>query len=274
MRKTACMFFLFFIVNECFSQYTVTKVIGHVKKLSGEVLITGSALSDNDVLLFSTPTDMVRAIVAGKGVYVLTPSPKAEKQPNAVVEILKYTLHLNPKEGYLSGRGEHMEMVPEAFETNAGVNSKNLFTGENKYLFDQHKYDVSGGNRFFLQVEYAGSKPAIHLLKTNADTLLLDAADFKPGDGDTVQKAVYKICFFTRQNNRSELLADVDPYFDTSGEMETIVRIMISAFAQKDKLALEQACYAEVYAALGKPPDINFSRTFEKVIAGSSQKFK
>src|SRR5579864_2072073 len=114
MRKLILIVFFLFVLMKSFSQYTVTKVIGNVKKLSGEGLKTGSTLSDNDVLLFSTPNDLVRVIVAGKGIYVINPSPKAEAKPDlpgTVMEVLKYTMHVKPKEGYLSGRSASTEAV-------------------------------------------------------------------------------------------------------------------------------------------------------------------
>jgi hypothetical protein len=51
----------------CYSQYTVTKVIGQVtNKTSGESLYPGSKLRDDDLLAFSSPNDMLRVIVSGK----------------------------------------------------------------------------------------------------------------------------------------------------------------------------------------------------------------
>ena len=273
MRKIVCAFSLFCILNECFSQYTVTKVIGNVKKLSGETIKTGSTLSDNDVLLFSSPNDMVRVIVAGKGIYVISPSPKAEKQQNAVAEVLKYTLHVKSKEGYLSGRGESVEMIPEIFETDAGSNKMNLIAGKNKYLFNARKYDVSNGSRFFLQINYEDAKPVIHALKTNADTLLLGTGDFKTDISDAAKKVKYAIGFFSKQKGISESLADINPYFDSAGEMEAIIKVVVSQSKESDdRSALKQQCYAEVYGALGKPSDIDFKNAFEKAMAASPKK--
>lgn len=267
MKKIFFIFFLLVFSVACFSQYTVTKVIGNVKKMSGETVTTGSTLSDNDVLLFSSQNDMVRVIVAGKGIYVINPSSNAEKkQNNSVIEILKYTLHVKSKEGYLSGRSESVTKIPEAFETDPGSNKKILISNESKFLFSTHNYNVSNGNKFFLQIEYEGAKPIIRSLKTNADTLLLHVADFRTDNNDTSKKAKYTIGFYSKEKNTSESLSDIDPYFDGSGEMESIIRIVGSQSKQTDKSKLQEECYAEVYGALGKPSDIDFKNAFEKVV--------
>jgi hypothetical protein len=267
MNKVLLIFFCVVFWAPCFSQYAVTKVIGNVKKLSGEVLVTGSKLSDDDVLLFSSTSDMVRVIVAGKGIYVISPGPKAEQKQNSVVEILKNTMHVKYKEGYLSGRGETVAMVPEAFEPDPGGNKKALIRGESKFLFNRHKYDVSNGSKFFLQIEYEGSKPYIRALETNADTLLLHASNFRTGNTESAKKAKYIVGFYFKDKNTSESLADLDPYFDETGEMEAIIKVVASQSNQTDKSKLQEACYSEVYGALGKPSDIDFKNAFERVFA-------
>ncbi|HLK27459.1 MAG TPA: hypothetical protein VKT28_02675 [Puia sp.] len=270
MRKAVGILFFLFIFCKSFAQYTVTKVIGSVKKISGEPLKTGSTLSDNDVLLFSTPNDMVRVIVAGKGIYVINPSSKAEKKQDAtstVMEVLKYTMHVKSKEGYLSGRGENVEMVPDAFETDGTVNSKNLIENTNKFIFNSRKYDVSNGSKFFLQISFEGAKPVIRPLKTMVDTLFLNADDFKINVDDVSKKAEYAIGFFSRQKGSSELLADINPYLDQANEMEAIINVVISQSKEQDKTILQQQCYSEVYGALGKPSDVDFKNSFDKAIA-------
>ncbi len=270
MRKVLFLVFFFSFFNKSYSQYTVTKVIGNVKKISGESLKTGSTLSDNDVLLFSSQKDMVRVIVAGKGLYVINPSSNAEKKPDAattVMEVLKYTMHVKAKEGYLSGRGESIEFVPDIFEADAGVNNKNLIRKFNRFLFDRHKYDLRDGSKFFLQITYEGANPIIHALKTNEDTLLINATDFR-NISDTSKKVKYAIGFFSKQKGSSESIADIDPYFDQSGEMEAIIGVVIAQSNETDKTALQQECYNEVYGALGKPSDIDFKNAFDKAMAG------
>jgi len=266
MKKAMLICCWIFVSVTCFPQYAVTKVIGNVKKMSGEVLTTGTKLSDNDVLLFSSDNDMVRVIVAGKGIYVIHPGPKKEQNQNSVVEILKNTMHIKYKEGYLSGRGENIAMVPESFETEPGSNKKILIGKESRFLFDTHKYETSNGSKFFLQIEFEASKPVTRALKTNADTLMLQAADFKTDNNDTSKSIKYKIGFYSKEKGSSELLDDIDPYFDETDEMQAIIKVVISHTNEPDKSKLQEACYAEVYGALGKPSDIDFKNAFEKLV--------
>ena len=149
--KTSLFLLLPFFSAHCFSQYIVTKVNGTVKKKqTGEILKTGSKFNNNELLSFSSPNDMVRAIVGGKGVFVLTPSPAAEKSGSVLLEIVKTSLNIKSKEGNLSGRGNTPEEIPQALKTNATINEKNLIARENKYLFDANKYPVTNGNAFFI----------------------------------------------------------------------------------------------------------------------------
>ncbi len=270
------IFFLLIILclgNIAFSQYTVTKVIGQVKnKTSGESLKPGSKLTDEDILVFSSQNDMLRVIVSGKGIYIISPSPKSQKQQNMLVEMLKTALHIKSKEGYLSGRAENNELIPATFETESKVNPKNLIANENKYVFDPSEYDVSKGNRFFLQIEYPGSAVIIHPLKTVSDTLILYASDFKTENRDLSAKAKYKLGFFSREKSSSETLAEINPYMDTTREMQTIMDVMVNEHKDLDRSELQHTCYAEVYEALGKPSDIFFTNIFNKLIAERSKK--
>ena len=114
MIKIICFFLLLHCVENTTAQYTVTKVKGTVtNKSSGELLRTGSKLKETDLLSFSSASDLIRVIVAGKGVFAISPSPKATRQGNIVIEMLKSTFHLQSKEGYLSGRAEAFEYIPE-----------------------------------------------------------------------------------------------------------------------------------------------------------------
>ncbi len=67
--------------------------------------------------------------------------------------------------------------------------------------------------------------------------------------------------------NSSESIANIRPYLDTTGEMTTILTVLIKDAEEKDAEKLKQLCYAEIYEALGKPSQIDFDRTFEKLIA-------
>jgi hypothetical protein len=270
MKKTLYIFLSLLFINPCFSQYTVTKVIGSVKKkLTGEALKPGSKFNDTDPLVWSSPNDMVRTIVAGKGIFMIMPSPKAEKEGSSLLEIVKFTLHLKSKEGNLSGRGEDIELLPEALRTEAGINTKNLIARENKYLFDKKVYDVSGGNKFFLQIELPGSDPVIKSLQVNSDTVVLYSSDFKKFSLKDAGNAKYKLGFFSKKNNSSKPLIQINPYFDSTAEMETIMKIIISEDKQRDEQKLQEQCYAEIYEALGKPSDILFKNVFGKIFTSS-----
>lgn len=253
-----------------FSQYTVTKVIGAVQvKGSGEWLKQGSKLSDNDVLLFSTANDLVRAIVAGKGIYLITPSPRAEKKPNALAEMLKTTLQVKAKEAYLSGRSDE-ETIPEALLPEKAASNFTLVASQNPYLFNKRTYDVAGGNKFFLQLEIPGSAPVIRQLRTSGDTLFVHAADFNPGViTDTSARIKYKLGFYTRDKRSSELLASVVPYLDSANALETIVEAMVSGNKPSDSSTLRQECYSEVCRSLGKPSIILFNRIFDRSLASA-----
>lgn len=263
MRFFAIIVFSF-LAQATFSQYTVTKVIGNVKKKSGEKITVGSKLKETDVLVFSKPEDMVRVIITGKGTYVLTPSPKAVVEKNAFVEMLKSTKFLKSKEGYLSSRGQFSELVPDVFKTIDSINSKNLVSKENYYLFDRDRYNVTGGGQFVLQKFGEGSKPLNKDLKTRGDTLYITQADFKINSGFSALR--YRLAYFDKENNRERILAELDPYFDQAGEMEKIIRVVIKETTIKDdETLMQQEAYEEVYEALGKPSDLLFEYTFNKV---------
>jgi hypothetical protein len=274
MKKIVFLFSAFLFFNQSYSQYTVTKVMGLVKNnLSGEVLKLGSRLSDNDQLLFSSAKDIVRVVVAGKGIYIITPTPKPDKQQNALVEVLKNTLHIKSKEGYLSGRSSNEELIPSVLETEKNYNTKNLITKENKYLFNKNSYDISEGNKFFLQIDARGTEPIIRQLKTLEDTLIIYPNDFKV-NGRDAKNLTYKIGFFSKEKDNSTSLCRINPYFDITGKMETIVNLIIRNNYFEDKEKLIEQCYAEVYIALGKPSHISFNNAFQKLYTSFSKNKK
>jgi hypothetical protein len=248
----------------CYAQYTVTKVVGHViNETSGEILASGSRLRDDDMLAFSSTSDMLRVIVSGKGIYVISPGPKSEKQQNVIVEMLKSALKIKSKEGYLSSRSEEDEFIPGILQTDTAVNTNNLIATENKYLFDSRTYHVSNGNRFFLQAEVEGSPPVIKPLATIADTLFIYATDFQKTN------AIYKLGFYSKEKNNSELLSTIKPVMDTHHDMETIIKLIIAENKKMQKPLVKRSCYAEVYAALGKPSAVLFNEVFNKLFTGS-----
>lgn len=264
MRIFAIIIFTL-VAQACFSQYTVTKVIGNVKKKSGERITVGSKLKETDILVFAKPEDMVRVIITGKGTYVLTPSPRAEVEKNALVEMLKSTKFLKSKEGYLSSRGQFSELVPDVFKTIDSINSKNLFASKNYYLFDRDRFDMAGGGGFFLQVEYLKSKKTGHFrLNTKSDTLFVTQDDFRLSQ---TTPSIYRLEYYDKENKRYRVLTDLKPYFDKNGEMEKIIQVMVKETSVKDDESLvQQEAYEEVYEALGKPSDLVFENTFRKVM--------
>jgi len=266
-------FLLIFLWTNCIAQYTVTKVIGLVKnKTSGEILRAGSKLSDDDVLTFSTPNDIVRVIVAGKGIYIISPSIKpGTPQQSEIEEILRTALHVKFREGYLSGRSEKTELIPAILETQEAVNKNNLFEDVNKYIFDGNTYNSSHG-RFFLQIESQGAGTFVHRLQTVSDTLIIYASDFKTEGKIDPEKTIYKLGFFSKEKNSSESLALIRPYIDSTAEMETVMKLIIDENRQADTAKIEETCYSEVYAALGKPSSILFKDIFNRLIAGISRK--
>ena len=272
MKKIIVIFFLSLLFKNSFSQYTVTKVNGIVtNKSTREILKPGSHFNENDKLEWSSPKDLVRTIIAGKGIFIITQSPQAEREGSKMMEIVKFSLHLKSKEYNLSGRSDDDDLVPVNLNTESRINSKNLIAEKNKYLFDKKVYDVSGGNKFFLQTELPGSNPVIKPLHTNGDTLLLYSSDFKKANVADSANTKYKLGFYSQDDKTSKLLAQIDPYFDSTAEMETIMKIIISADTKSEKEKLKEQCYQEIYHALGKPSDIIFEDTFNKLYAFSSQ---
>ena len=267
MRFFAIIIFSF-LAQVSFSQYTVTKVIGNVKKKSGEKIGVGSKLKETDVLVFSKPEDMVRVIITGKGTYVLTPSPKAVVEKNAFVEMLKSTKLLKSKEGYLSSRGQFNELVPDVFKTIDSINSKILIVKENYYLFDPERYNIAsiaGRGKFILQALGIGSTFQNKTLKTKGDTLFISLSDFRFQSGFSIFP--YELIYYDYETKTERVLVKIDPYFDQTGEMEKIIRVVVRETSIKDDETLvQQEAYEEVYEALGKPSDLVFENTFRKVM--------
>jgi len=253
--------------QQLWSQYTVTKIVGQVRnKSTGERLAPGSKLKDDDLLEFSTAKDLVRVIVSGKGIYIISPTPGSSQQQSFIVEMLKSALKVKSREGYLSGRSEESDMVPLVFETESQVSNYNHIGVESLYRFDTTEYKLTNGNRFFLQVQYAGEKPEIHALRTRSDTLFFAAKDFEAADPHA-GKVKYMLGFYDKAANKSESLAVLSPYIDTTGEMETIIRLVLTETMNAGDGTARKIAYAEVYEALGKPSIINFEKAFNRISA-------
>ncbi|MFM9909151.1 MAG: hypothetical protein ACKVOW_07380 [Chitinophagaceae bacterium] len=274
MIKYFFIFLLLCLVKNTVAQYTVTKVKGTVtNKTSGELLKTGSQLKETDILSFSLPTDLIRVIVPGKGIFVISPSGNATKQGSALVEMLKSTFHLKSKEGYLSGRAEEIESLPEAFETNVTVNNAMLISKETKFLFNSADYPITEGSRFFLQVSSGAGQPVIRPLQTKADTLLISTEDFKSNSQAGPQNAVtYSLGYYSKEKNYSVSLMEFTPYLDQFNEMEGIIKVILGVSVEVDPLVLKKECYKEVYEALGKPSDIVFQKVFREQMALKNEK--
>ena len=271
MKKLSSCLALLIVMCGAMAQYTVTKVVGFVKnKTSGEVLKTGSKLSDNDLLAFSSPNDVVRVIVAGKGIYIISPSSHQGSQQSEIVEMLRSTLHVKFREGYLSGRSANDESIPAVLETQEMVNTKNLVEPVNKYVFDQNQYSTLKG-RFFLQIEASGAAAVIHPLRTTGDTLIINAADLITETVSDPQNASYKLGYYSKEKGGSESIAVIHPYIDSTGEMESIIRLVMEENKGADMPAMQKACYSEVYAALGRPSDIVFRDAFNNELAKTSK---
>lgn len=253
------------------AQYTVTKVIGNViNKTTGAKIGIGNKLSDNDQLGWSSGKDMIRAIVAGKGVFIITPNAQTTSGQNALVEYVKMSLKIKAKEGYLSGRAEAGEPIPASLQTEATVNARNRFGTENSYLFNEKEYNLSNGSRFFLQIDVPGSKPMIRTLKTKADTLFIQAGDLEVPDST----ATYKLGFYAGDTKTSLLLVQFKPVLDKTNEMENIIRLLVAGREATNRETLRQECYAEVYEALGRPADIQFNAAFDAAVLKPGQKFQ
>ncbi len=270
MKKVLYFFLLAFLFKPCFSQYIVTKVTGTVKnETTHEILKPGSRYSKSDTLTWITPNAIVRTIIAGKGVYIV--NEKTDKGTgNKILEIVKFTLHLKSKEFNLSGRSTDDNLLPSNLNTEEAINTKIIISDENNFLFNKTSYDVSDGSKFFLQTEMPGSSPVIKSLETRGDTLVMYNSDFNNATADTANTK-YKLGFYSKETNSSRLLVQIKPYFDTANEMETILEILISGNKKTEKEQLKELCYLEIYQALGKPCDICFQNSFEKIFSSSLQ---
>ncbi len=252
-------------IVSCYGQYTVTKVNGKViNRTTNEVLKPGSRLSKTDSMKWSTSHDMVRAIIAGQGIYILTPSKESQKEGSKLVDVVKFTLHIKSREFNLSGRGDNEEVIPWVFSTESAINNKNLITPVNKYLFDSNQYKLSGGNRFFLQINQKNEAPLIKPLQSIYDTLFLYAASFSKSAVSDSDEIKYTIGFYDKDQNSSRQLIRLYPYFDSSNKTENLIKIIIDSDGHGDMDQLKVRCYQEVYETMGKPSYILFNQLFEK----------
>ncbi len=272
MKKIILAITTLFILNSVFCQYTVTKVVGVIKnKTTGEAIRIGSKLNDADVLTFATPNALLRAIIAGKGTVVISPSPTAIKTNNVLIQELKSCFRVDAKQGSLSGRSVSIEQLPESITASAAVNNRIRIAYLNKYLFSSATYSVANGSQFILQIEAPNNSPIIHQLRTAKDTLLLYANDFQI-DNLGSKEPTYTLGFYNKATNKTEAIAQLKPYFDEAGEMESIIAAVSNSPSSNTKTQLMEQCFSQVYAALGKPSDIDFITSFNQIAANIPDK--
>ena len=247
------------------AQYVVTKVSGKVLNQAGNSVRPGSVLKDNDRLSWSSPADKIWVVMVGKGEKILSPSPKAEANNSVLTEVLISSLHQNSSSGSLSGRGEIIEKIPDAFRTAENSNGKLIMEYENKFLYDAAQFPQTNGSVFFLQIEIPGQAPIIRTLKTDNDTLFVNYADLVTES--THPSIKYSIAYHSKTPvNKSTLIAAFSPYFDFTAELNGTIANTILAYQGTDigKDALRDSVYRNVYANLGKPNGLLFVAQFNK----------
>ncbi len=246
------------------SQYVVTKVTGQVKlKPSGTLLVPGMKLADLDHIEFSSNDDNVRIMAAGKGIYSLVKSPDTAGKLDAIADLIKVTLKIKARTGTLSGRGNANEKVPEVFENEPTVNNRTLINPETKFVFEQKKYPVAEGGRFFLQIEMPGVRAMAKPLRTSADTLFLGTADFAAGATDGTS---YTLGFYNKTAGSSTSVTPLYPYLDTAQETRGIILAIREALPEAGIDSVRVTAYREVYTALGKPSLLTFNEIFKAAI--------
>ena len=269
MQRISLLILLSLAFVDLFSQNTVTKVIGKIRKADGTVVRIGTKLSEKEVLQFSSKQDKIRMIVPEKGTFVVGPSITAEKKDDVWIELLSKTIRVQSSTASLSARSKMFEKIPEAFQTNTNINQLILISNSqpNKYLFNTADYDLSNGSRFVLQINQKDNKSVIYKLRTSKDTLLLYRSDFQV-DEDNGKEKEYLIAFYDKPKNKTNNkdFAKIKPYFDDAGEMEAIIYTLIIGNKTKPKTTQKELCYNEVYKALGKPSDLLFYSTFDKMM--------
>lgn len=248
------------------AQYIVTKVSGKVKNAAGVAVRPGSQLKADDRLSWSSLADKLWVIIVGKGEKILSPSPKAAAASNLFTEVLMSSLHQNSASGSLSGRGEIVEKIPDAFHTASTSNGKLMMEQENKFLFDPAAY--SRGT-FFLEIDIPGQPAVIRKLKTNRDTLMVNYADLAT---ETVNSSIkYSVGYSA--GGTSTLVSVFVPYFDMTAELDNTIANTILAYQSTNtpKDAVRDSVYRNVYANSAKPNGILFMQLFEKYWAGKGQ---
>jgi C1A family cysteine protease len=265
MKKISLLALLLVWCTLANAQYIVTKVSGKVKNGAGNPVRPGSNLKSDEQLSWSSVADRLWVVIVGKGEKILSPSPKAAKANNFLSEVIMSSLHQDSRSGSLSGRGEIIEKIPDAFRTAPTSNGKLVMELENKFLFDATTYPQNGV--FFLEIDMPGLAPIIRRLKTNRDTLLISYADLVT---ETVNSFIkYSVGF--SNNGRSQLVAIINPYFDQTADLENMTAHTVLAYqgVTISKEAVRDSIYRNIYASLGKPNGILFTNLFNKYWASN-----
>lgn len=266
MKKISLIFLLTLLSIGLFGQNVVTKVTGKIKKSNGIVVRIGTKLSEKETLLFSSKQNSLRMIVPGKGTFIISPNNTAVKKDNAWLQVLSSCTRIKGSADSLNSRSQLSEKIPDAFNTLTSINELTLISNSqpNKYLFNTADYDLLNGSQFALQINQIGNKSIIYKLRTSKDTLFLYRSDFQLDEDNGKQKQ-YLLAFYDKAKNKTKVVETIKPYFDDAGEMEAILYTLIDGNKNKSTTGQKELCYNEVYKALGKPSDILFYSTFDKI---------
>lgn len=266
MRKSSLYFLFTLTYLNLFSQNIVTRVTGKIKKTDGIYVRIGTILTEKEVLRFSSKEDILRMIVPGKGTFTVSPSNAAKKKKNEWIEILSNTKRVKDSVSSINYRAALYEKIPAAFETIIKINTHTIISNSqpNKFLFNPAEYDLSNGSRFVLQIEQ-NNIPTLQRLRTSNDTLLLYRSDFQT-DIIGSKSVTYTIGFYDKLKKQTLEISKLTPYFDDAGEMEAIIHTLISSNKNKTITTQQELIYNEIYKVLGKPSDILFYSTFDKIM--------
>ncbi len=248
------------------AQFTVTKVSGRVKTEAGGLIRPGSELKSSEHLYFSSMRDKLWVIQVGKGERMISPSPQATVENNVISQMLISAIHMDYRSGSLSGRGQVIEKLPDALQSDVGGTHKILIEDKNKYLFDLSQYPQTEGRTFFLQIDVPGEAPIVRPLRADADTLIILYTDFLTETNDPATG--YKLGYFNPSANLlSSQISVIHPYFDLTSEMESVVANTILAYTKENKPSdsIMDKAYQNVYFTLGKPDYFLFTDLFSRI---------
>ncbi len=270
-KKIIFIILIAFLTTPVYSQYTVTKAIGRVLKLNGEVIHPGSKLSLSDKLQFSSAHDVVFMVESGKGSLKVTATGTTgttTEKYNLLLDLLKSAVRLKSETRDLSGRNLAIEETPDAFKTDISINPKLIISTVNKFLFSPTRFNIESGGYFEL-VEYGTGVHYQTRLTTVKDTLLIRYTDFVTPNH--ISKNVnFKLVYHNGTLAAEEFIALFQPYFDLTNEAGLMLRTLINdqkRFGITRNESLKKT-YAEIYEVLGKPNAISFAADFRLFFDG------